>query len=252
MTAINALQEAFVNRWSNLMFLLGKAIRFGMTLVFLLVLTNNVTQIGGYNSDEIIVFFITYHLVDLTTQVVFRGVYLFSNQVRTGEFDFLLLKPISPLFRTLTGRPDITDALFLIPSLGVIAYLLTQINVTITATSLALFLVLFFNSMLIGTAMHIFVLVIGLLTTEVDGVIWMYRDLLRLGQFPITIYLQPLRFLLFFLIPVGMMITVPAEILQNVAPTHSMIVATTIGVGFFFLSYLSWRWALKQYSSASS
>jgi len=246
------LQQAFINRWTNILFLFGKLLRLGMSLLFLLIVKNTVSSFAGYTSDQIVIFFLTYQIIDVLGQTLYRGVYIFSNQVRSGEFDFTLVKPISSLFQSLVGKPDFNDALFLIPTVGISLYLLTTLNITITATSFLLYLALLINSFLIITAMHVLVLVVGILTTEVDGVIWMYRDLSALGRFPISIYMQPLRFALFFIIPVGMMITVPAEVLLNAAPTHSILLTSIVGISFFFISLRLWKWSLKQYSSASS
>lgn len=246
------LQETFINRWSNALFLLGKVFRLAMSLLFLFIIKNTVTSFAGYTSDQIVIFYLTYQIVDVLGQTLYRGVYIFSNKVRSGEFDFTLVKPISSLFQSLVGKPDFNDALFMIPTIGISFYLLSTLDIAITTTSFLLYLALLINSFLIVTALHVLVLTIGVLTTEVDGVIWMYRDLSALGRFPVSIYMQPLRFALFFIIPVGMMISVPAEVLLNTAPTHSILLTNIVGISFFFISLRLWNWSLKQYSSASS
>lgn len=252
MTAINGLQEAFINRWTNLLFIFGKALRLGMSLVVLLLIRQNVQQFSHYTTDQIVVFFLTYMFVDIIAQVFYRGVYMFSHQVRTGEFDFLLMKPVSPLFRALTGKPDINDTIFIIPSSLISFYLFSQLNLTVTISSVLWYIALLMNAFLIVTALHIFVLIAGILTTEVDGVVWLYRDLMRLGQFPVSVYMEPLRFLLFFFVPIGMMVTIPSEVLLGLPPTHSILITMLVGLAFFLLSLITWQWALKQYSSASS
>ncbi len=250
--ATNALQETFVNRGSNILFFVGKAIRLGFMLLFLWVLKTNITSIGGYTSDHLVVFFLVYQFIDTFAQILYRGVYLFSTIVRRGEFDFMLLAPISPLFRALTGKPDINDALFLIPSTALSIWIISQLSLTITVSSVVFFAFLMCNSILIATALHILVLVIGILTTEVDGVIWMYRDLSRMAQFPISIYLEPLRSILYFVIPVGIMVTIPAEVLLGITPQNTVLFSTIFGICFFVLSLKIWTWSLTKYQSASS
>jgi ABC-2 type transport system permease protein len=100
--------------------------------------------------------------------------------------------------------------------------------------------------------MHILVLVIGVLTTEVDGVIWMYRDLTRMGQFPVNMYMEPLRTILFFLIPVGTMFTIPAQVLINKPGQVSMVITLLIGLSSLIVSYSLWLWSLKKYTSTGS
>lgn len=250
--AINAWQEVFINRWSSVLFLVGKGLRFAMMLFFLLIVHQNVRNFAGYTTDQVIVFFLTYQLVDLISQILFRGVYLFSDAVRTGEFDFTLIKPLNPLFKSLTGRPDVNDTLFLIPTIGVTLLIISQLQLEISGLSIAWYLLLLLNSLVIATALHIFVLVVGILSTNVDGIIWMYRDLIRLGQFPTTIYPELLRFALLFIVPVGAMITIPAETLMSISPVSRTLGAFAISGAIFTVSLLAWNWSLKRYSSASS
>lgn len=221
-------------------------------LLFLLMLKRTIHSIGGYTSDQMMVFFLVYQFVDTFAQILYRGVYLFSHLVRTGEFDFMLLRPMSPLFGALTGKPDINDALFLIPSTALSVWIIMGLNLEITLPSALLFGVLLVNSILIATALHIVVLVIGILTTEVDGVIWFYRDLSRMAQFPISVYMEPLRSFLYFVVPVGIMVTIPAETLLGVSSPVVIPLTTAFGSGFFILSLWLWRWSLTQYQSASS
>lgn len=252
LTASNAWQETFVNRGTNALFMVGKVIRLAMTLLFLFLVKQNVANFAGYTSDQIIVFFLTYQFVDVLAQVFYRGVYIFREKIRTGEFDFYLLKPVNALFQSLTGRPDINDSLFIIPTTVASIYIASQLQLTITVSSVLLFLILMANAFLIATALHIVVLVIGILTTEVDGVIWLYRDLMQLGRFPVSMYLEPLRFILFFLVPIGMMITIPAEVLLNLNPSYGVGLALLIGIGSVVASLQLWQWSLKHYASASS
>ncbi len=108
----NELQQAFINRFTNIFFVVGKLLRLGMSLLFLFVLRKSVPTFANYTTDQMIVFFLTYQIIDVVTQVLFRGVYSFGDKVKTGEFDFLLTKPINALFQTLTGKPDVNDAIF--------------------------------------------------------------------------------------------------------------------------------------------
>ncbi len=250
--ATNELQTTFINRGTNVLFFLGKSVRLAFMLSFLLMLKKTVKQIGGYTSDQIVVFFLVYQFIDTFVQIIYRGVYLFSNLVRSGEFDFMLLRPIRPLFGALTGKPDINDTLFLIPSTALSVWIIWELNLSITLHAAMLFGILLINSLLIATALHILVLVIGIMTTEVDGVIWFYRDCSRMAQFPVSLYMEPLRSFLYFVVPVGVMITIPAETLLGSSSTMVAILACTFGCGFFILSLQLWKWSLTRYQSASS
>ncbi len=252
MMAELALQETFVNRYSNVLFFIGKVLRLAMSLIFLLLIKNNVSQFAQYTTDQMLVFFLTYQFVDVFAQVLFRGVYIFSRTIRQGDLDFFLSKPINPLFMSLMGKPDINDAIFFIPSTAISLYIFSTLNLSITLASVFWFLALLFNSILIALSLHILILAAGVILVDVDGVVWLYRDLLRLARFPVSVYREPLRFLLFFLVPVGVMISVPASVLLKTSPTHTAITSSIFGISFFFISLKIWKRALREYGSASS
>lgn len=248
----DALQEAFVNRGSNALFLLGKTMRLAMTLGLLLLIKRNIKTFAGYTGDEMVVFFLVYQFIDNVAQSLYRGVYTFGRKVREGEFDFDLMKPISPLFRALMGEPDINDVIFLIPSTAISIYILTTLNLNITIASTIGFVLLLFVSIAIATAFHIIVLSVAIFTTDIDGMVWMYRDLTRLGQFPVSAYLELMRFALFFIVPIGMMITIPAQYLINVDLSYNLLIDIAVGAVFFGFSLWLWNKSLRSYTSASS
>lgn len=250
--ALNAVQITFVNRGTNALFFLGKIIRLAMSLALLYLIRENVSAFSGYSVDEMIVFFLMYQFIDVSTQAVFRAVYRFGREVRTGEFDFTLIRPINPLFQSLLGYPDINDIIMMIFSTGLSVFILFQLDITLTVSSVVFASVLIINGFLISAGLHILVLATAILTTEIDGIVWLYRDLTRLGQFPITIYTELLRFALFFIVPVGIMITLPAQVLLNTKPTVSLPIACGIGIAFFLISVLIWKKSIEYYSSASS
>lgn len=250
--ATNALQETFINRGTNALFLSGKIIRFSFSLFFLWLLRNTITAFSSYTVDQVILFYLTYQFIDTAAQIFYRGVYLFGNQIKSGDFDFALAKPISPLFQSLVGKPDINDAVFLIGTTVFSLFIASQLEVTVTTSSALLFSLLLINSFLIATGFHILVLCAGIFLTEVDGIIWLYRDITRLGQFPVTAYLEPLRSLLLFVIPVGVLFTVPVEVLLGLLNPMGALLACMFGVGFLALTLKVWSSSLKQYQSASS
>lgn len=252
LTATNALQVAFVNRGTNLFFLLGKSFRFLISLLFLLLIKQTVTTVAGYSSDEMVVFFLTYQLIDSCSQSLFRNVYSFGNQVRSGDLDFLLIKPLNPLFRILTDKPDINDLLFLAPTTIGSLYILSTLSITITPTSLLLFGVLFINALIIALALHILIVSIAVAIVEIDGLVWLYRDLASLGRFPITIYHESIRLALFFILPFGMMLTIPAQVLLNLTPSVALPIVFGVTITLLVASVQFWKYSLKKYSSASS
>jgi ABC-2 type transport system permease protein len=79
-----------------------------------------------------------------------------------------------------------------------------------------------------------------------------YRDLTSMGRVPIDIYREPMRTILTFVIPVGVMMTVPAKAFLGLLSPWVVIISFILGVLFFFICFRIWKVALTKYASASS
>ena len=111
-----------VARWGVLLFLFAKILRFATFIFFLVVLVQSTKVLAGYNLDQVILFFLTFNLLDMVSQMFFREVYRFRAAIITGSFDFYLMKPLNPLFRSLFTGADFLDFITLIPLLFSVAY----------------------------------------------------------------------------------------------------------------------------------
>lgn len=247
---IGSIQGVMSSQFGWLLFMVGKLLRFGLFLAFLFFLMSGTNKLLNYSKDEVLIFFLTFAVLGGIAQMFFREVYRFRQRVVSGDFDFDLLKPIHPLFRNLTGGFDVLD-LITIP-IYLYFLVITIINYGLTPEGLVIYIFLALNSLLIQTALHIFVLAFGIVTSEVDHAMMVYRDIENMGRFPINIYQQPLQGVLTFIIPIGIIFTVPALGLMGLLNWSMVIGSLVLGLFFFSLSIFSWSKAIKKYSSASS
>lgn len=244
-------QSAFESRFGAIVFLVGKILRFAFFLLFLYLLVTQTEALVGYNLWQVLFFFATFNLVDTIPQFFLREVYRFRHQVVSGNFDFVLTKPLSPLFRSLFGGSDVLDLSIMILSVGLLIFSGTKIG-EVTLISTATFLILIINALLLALAFHIFVLGIGILTTEVDNTILLYRDLTQMGRVPVDIYREPVRSIITFVIPVGIMMTFPAKALMGLLSAQFVAASVGISLVVFYLALRFWGYCLKHYQSASS
>lgn len=241
----------FTSRFAAALFLVGKSLRFIFFAVFLIVLLTNTRGLAGYTMLEAIFFYLTFNFLDTVTQLFFREVYRFRQLVVTGDFDLVLVKPFNPLFRALAGGADPMDLVMLVPYVGSLVYVAGRLG-EVSLTQLAFYLLLLANGLLIAIAFHILVLALAVVTTEIDHAIMIYRDLTSMGRVPVDIYREPLRSILTFAIPIGIMVTFPAKAFLGLLSPQFILLSFALGSGFFVLSLKIWRYALSQYSSASS
>lgn len=246
----NAFLVILSQRLVLVFFVISKLLRFGFFIGFLIFLIAGTKSLAGYSGQQAIFFFLTFNLIDVLSQFMFREVYRFRPQIVSGSFDLVLTKPISPLFRSLLGGADVIDFVTIPPLIYAVIY----VGGMLTPNSLQTFyyLLLIFNGLLLATAFHIAVLALGIITLEIDHTIMIYRDLTNLGRFPIDIYKEPLKGILTFLIPIGIMITLPAKALMGLVSPAGIVWSLILGVIAIVLAIKFWHFALTKYTSASS
>jgi ABC-2 type transport system permease protein len=243
-----SISTQLVSRGASSVFVIGKLFRFASFVYFLFILGGNVKEVAGYSFTSLLTFFLIFNLFDIFGQLFFRGIYWFRQQVITGEFDFRLVKPISPLFQALTRQTDVLD----LPILLVVIVALIRLGVSWTPMEMIVFILASIAGVILSTSIHIFVAALGVLTTEVDHTMWIYRDLSLMARFPIDIYTDFLRALLTFVLPVGIIFTFPAKAFMGILGINNLLIAIVMAGVFYYLSILFWRYSLTKYSSASS
>ena len=244
-------QIAFQSRFGAILFLVGKLFRYIFFLLFLVILINRTKIIVGYSFWEIVLFYATFNFLDTLPQFLFRNVYRFRQQILNGYFDNLLLKPLPSLFHPLFGGSDLLDVLVLFLSIAFITFAGFHIG-QVTTGRILLYVVLILNGFLISLGFHIFVLGTGILSTAIDNTVMLYRDLTQMGRLPIDVYQEPLRGLITFVVPVGIMMTYPGKALLGLLSIQGVMSAFGFGFGLLFLSLWFWSYALRHYTSASN
>ena len=239
-----SVQAALTHRIGGGLFLLGKLLRFILFILFLMVIYQRMQSLAGYSFEQILTFFLVFNLLDLFGQIFFRGIYWFRNQVISGDLDFILVQPMNALFRVLTQHTDILD----LPLLIIVVVMLWMQPLDLSVISGLMFL----SGVIIITAIHIAVAALGVMTTEVDHTIMIYRDISQMARFPIDIYADWIRAVLTFAIPVAVAFTFPAKAMLGLMSWQGVVGSMTVAVVSFGLAVKLWQYSLKQYASASS
>ena len=121
----------------------------------------------------------------------------------------------------------------------------------ISPFSMFLYCLFVLNALIIALAFHIIIVAVGILTTEIDSALWLYRDFTQMGRIPVDLYQEPVRAILTFVIPVAIMTTVPAKILLGMLSWQIFPAIFAFSLAFLFASLKFWKFSLKNYTSVS-
>lgn len=247
-----AAESQLLTNFSGVLFLVGKFVKFSFFFLFFFNVLSEAGNLGIYSREQVILFFLVFNLVDIVTQFLFRGVYLFRFSVVNGAYDFDLLKPLPSYFRPVFGWTDTLDFITLIPLVTYLFYFVSSRGISSSPISWLLFLVLILNSLWIAFAFHLLICSVCILTLAIDHLVWIYRDLLGMARFPTDVYPRMVQSFLTFTIPVVVLITVPAKALMGILSWRWILLSLGVGVFSLWISFKFWHSALSRYSSASS
>jgi ABC-2 type transport system permease protein len=192
-------------------YLLGKILRLSFFLLFLSAIFKHTQSIAGYTLPEAALFFLTFNIIDILAQLLFRGIYSIRGLIREGDFDYFLIQPLNVLYRVSFNTVDFLDFVTVMPVLVVTFWVMRRIPGAFTVEHLLAYAGLCVNGLLIALAIHIAVAALAVWTQEMENTIWIYRDLMTLGRFPVDIYDSWMRSVLTFLIPIAVMTSFPAK-----------------------------------------
>lgn len=174
-----------------------------------------------------------------------------DGEVWQGTFDFTLLRPVNAQFVASVRHWRPFALVDLALGLGVLAVATIQLGQSLTVGGLAVFVL----TLIVGvTILYAVLLAFSALTIWNPSFLftWVFDGLFQMARYPVGLYPGWLRFLLTWIVPVGVMTTVPAQALTGELPTGVLVGSVALAAVFFLGASALFRFGLRRYASASS
>jgi ABC-2 type transport system permease protein len=174
-----------------------------------------------------------------------------DGEIWTGKFDFTLLRPVDVQFLASVRYWHPLALIDLLLGLGVLGTAVSQLRLSLSPANLIAFLA----SLAAGVAiLYAILLAFSALVLWSPGFLftWLSDALFQMARYPVGLYPDWLRLVLTWIIPVGIMTTVPAQALtgglsvEMLAGGFAVALVALIGASALF------RVGLQRYASASS
>jgi ABC-2 type transport system permease protein len=134
---------------------------------------------------------------------------------------------------------------------GVLGTAIAQLGPAITLDRVGLFLL----TLLAGTiVLYAILLALSALVLWSPGFLftWLFSAFFQMARYPVSLYPGWLRLILTWVVPVGLMTTIPAQALAGTLSTGSLVGSLVLAVVLFLGASLLFRVGLRRYASASS
>ena len=239
---------------SNFFILVGMDIFFMMVNVaFFAIILGEVKSIGGWNFDQMLILIGSVGIVRELAYLTFRQGFLnIGDYIRTGEFDLLLVKPLSPQLHLGFRHISLTESL----GEGVMGILLVVVgysrlpsqsllHIPVYIFFLANSLVIYYSFCLIINSAVFWIIK----SQELNTIVYYFMETAR---YPRDIFKGVGKALFTFIIPISLIATTPASILAGRLSLSLLLLSMGVAGALLLIGSLVWRISIRHYSSASS
>ncbi len=192
------------------------------------------------------------------TSIIFSGLIDFGEFIRKGDYDRILLRPLSSLGQILSMNFDLTGLMHL--GLGFISLYITNhlLDIHWNIKNILFFILTIIGGVLILGSIRVIIASICFYAISNESlqhlIVFSTREFLL---YPTSIYSKGIQFFLTFVLPIAFVNYYPAQYFINKDPHmifHPMFIYLTFPVGLilFLLSLIIWRYGELYYGSTGS
>ena len=174
------------------------------------------------------------------------------ERIRSGSFDYVLLKPIDAQAVVSASRYEPWKAFDLLGAIGLIIYAFHERGSAPSAPEILLGIGLFVAGAVAMYSLWIVCAAASFWVGRLDNLMYLLGAIFDSGRWPVKILPGVWRFIFTFVIPIAVMTTFPAMALLGTLAARTALATVGGAVLLLIISRLVWRAAIRNYTSASS
>jgi ABC-2 type transport system permease protein len=174
------------------------------------------------------------------------------DRVRTGEFDFVLLKPADTQFLVSTARFAPWKLVDIVGGLALVVIAFVRLGRAPAALDMAMAALLLVAAALVLYSLWILVISASLYVIRIDNLAYLFTAVFDAARWPVQVFRGVWRFLFTFVVPLALMTTYPAMAILGTLDIEVALLSLGGALVFAALARALWRAAIGSYTSASS
>ena len=227
---------------------------FLVQLLTFQVIYSQIGGIGGWGRGEMIIFIGTFSIINALNMVIyFFGVNEIPRKIKNGDLDQYLTKPINPLLRLTFENINPGSIPLVIMGVMIVLYGVEIAGLTVTVPLALGYTGLVLVMTLLWYDMEVILRTIPFLVISANGIMQLEGHLIEMNfKVPGILYKGVFKVLFYFVLPYGIMSTVPTQFLAGTLSATGLLQALAVAAFFTVFTFWFWSFGLRQYKSASS
>lgn len=225
----------------------------GFNLIPLFILYNERSTVAGWSFDAALIVIGWFTVLRAVLEgAINPSLMAVVERVRTGSFDFVLLKPVDAQFLVSTAQFAPWKIIDFLAGIALVIIAFARLGMVPSAANVALSALLLGAAVLILYSLWILVISASFYVIRIDNLTYLFNSVFDAARWPVQVFRGVWRFLFTFVIPLALMTTFPAMAILGSLGGSTALFCIGGAALFAAIARLMWRAALASYTSASS
>lgn len=221
-------------------------------IVFIEVIFHNIDSLAGLSKGEVLLILSFYYLFTSIANVLYRDNFeRFSETMRRGELDFILVKPVPHRMMTFLHkmRLDFSASFIIVILTMIYAFQFLEQSIATSALLLGITYSIIASIIFYSLLSIIASLAFWISKNDTLGVlIWNFS---QISRYPRGIFSQAIQKIFTFILPFALLANIPAEITAGIIEPIMLLYTIITTVVIYIISLALWNTGIKRYSSAN-
>ncbi len=225
----------------------------GLALLPLLVLFDQRQTVQGWDRPSALIVMAYFLAIKgIMEGMVSPSLVALVEKIRTGAFDYVLLKPVDAQFMVSSQRYEPWNVFDVIGAVALAVYALDLRGTWPSAGELGLGLALLVAGVLAMYSLWIICAAASFWVVRLDNLVYLLGAIFDTARWPVQVFRGVWRVVFTVIIPVAVMTTFPAMALLGRLDAKRALATVAGALVMLAISRLVWRAAIRNYTSASS
>ncbi len=246
-------------RVDSLIATLAVFVRESTNIVVIYLTLLKFDSINQWNINEMLFLFSILFLTYAIVVALFADLRSFSDTIREGRFDRLMVRPRGLLFQLILNNADVL-AVAGHGTLGIILFVISagKVGIQWDIVTILYYISAIIGGVLIQGGIFIFFSSLCFYFVETNSIREIfYWNMRKFAGYPISIYSKAIQIIMIYVVPFAFVNYFPAQFLlrkEDMALYNDvyMYIAPLVGVVIYILAYIFWRISVKQYTSTGN
>jgi ABC-2 type transport system permease protein len=218
-------------------------------IIFIKAVIGSSGNISGWSEQEMYLLSGIFNMINYISWAFFAiNQWRIEEKILKGEFDSILLKPLSSIYAASFPDFFIDEAITAVAGVFLVAYYIVLNIATISLLNVFFGIIAAICGILIWFSLELIFASFDFIQIK-NGLREIKKNLSSVGRFPIEIWNPTAQLIFFTLFPIAFVSAVPAGLITGLFDWKYLIYAILITAIFLYIARKFWYFAISRYTS---